>query len=615
MSDRPEPGLAHPTAEVRAHTHMSRRWRHSLIWAIPIVTAAIGGWLAWDTLSQRGPLITLTFQDAQGLQVDQSHVRHKDVDMGVVRKIALTSDLQNVVITVRMNREAEPLLTDKTQFWVVKPRFFAGSISGVETLLSGAYIELLPSTAGGAPKRDFVGLEDPPVLQTDAPGRIFLLQAPRIGSISLGSPVFYRDFTVGEVLGWDIGDMADSVTIHAFVRAPFDQYVHDGSRFWNASGLSLKLGPNGLQVELQSLRAVMLGGIAFDTPPETRATPVSSGNRGFRLYANQEAADTAAYTRRIPCVAYLGASVAGLSPDSVVTLHGLPVGHVNQVQLQYDAADDRIVVPVHFEVEPERIARMPAELVDGNMQTAMAALVQRGLRVRLESASLITGQKQLTLDYVPDAPAVALRMQGDNFVIPTLGNGGDDPISSAGALMAKLSAIPFEQIGDNLNKTLQGTSEIANSEQLKRSLATLQATLAGVQDLVKRVNSGVGSGIAAAALARGRAGGYSEAHQPPGRLGGCRLRRRLAVQPRGRSAAGAAHRCGAFGARAVRSAGAASGSADTRPHRPGAVGSIKGSTTLYRPSGRRIREDGLQHAPRYRIQPGDKLRIAHLPAR
>ena len=156
MSDQPQAGPPHPTAAVRARS--SRRWRFSLIWAIPIVTAAIGGWLAWDTLSQRGPLITITFQTAEGLQAGQSHVKHKDVDMGLVESIALTKDLQHVDVTVRMNREAEPLLTDKAQFWVVKPRFFAGAISGLETLLSGSYIELLPSAAGG--KRE-AGLRRP----------------------------------------------------------------------------------------------------------------------------------------------------------------------------------------------------------------------------------------------------------------------------------------------------------------------------------------------------------------------------------------------------------------------------------------------------------------------
>jgi paraquat-inducible protein B len=373
---------------------------------------------------------------------------------------------------------------------VVKPRFFAGAISGIETLLSGSYIELQPSAAGGTPKRDFIGLEDPPVLQSGIPGHTFLLQATRIGSISLGSPIFYRDFTVGEVLGWDIGDMAESVTVHAFVRAPFDAYVHDGSRFWNASGVSLKLGPNGLQLQLESLRAVVLGGIAFDTPTEARVTPVSGENHKFRLYADQQDADAAAFTRRIPCIAYFDGSVSGLSPDAAVTLHGIPVGQVESVGLQYDKSVDRVLVPVRFEVEPQRVGNMPI-LLGSNVQAQMAELVHRGLRVRLESASLITGQKQLTLDYLPTAPEATLRMEGDSFVIPVLTSGGGDLASSAGALMAKLSAIPFEQIGDNLNKTLQGTGDIANSPDLKQSIAMLQKVLAGVQDLVARLNAGV----------------------------------------------------------------------------------------------------------------------------
>src|SRR6202012_2378129 len=186
MSDQPQ-SPPQPTAVIRSGIVHKRRW--SVIWAIPIVTVVIGGWLAWRTLSERGPLITVTFETAEGLQADQSHVRHKDVDMGVVQKVGLTPDLRRVQVTVRMNREAEPLLTDKAQFWVVRPRFFAGSISGLQTLFSGSYIDLLPSSEGGAPTSSFVGLETPPVLQSDIPGRTFLLRANRIGSLNLGSPI------------------------------------------------------------------------------------------------------------------------------------------------------------------------------------------------------------------------------------------------------------------------------------------------------------------------------------------------------------------------------------------------------------------------------------------
>ena len=252
MSDPPGgagPASQPPSAVVRSR--IDRRRRLSLIWSIPVVTALIGAYLAWTTLSQRGPLITITFESAEGLQADQSHVRHKDVDMGVVQNVVLSKDLQHVIVTVRMNREAEPLLTDKAKFWVAKPRFFAGSLTGLQTLISGAFIELLPSGEGGTPTTEFVGLENPPVLQSDVPGRTFLLRAPRLGSLNLGSPVLFRDLTVGEVLGWDIGEMASNVTIHTFVRAPFDGYVHDNSHFWNASGAAVQLGANGLQVQLE----------------------------------------------------------------------------------------------------------------------------------------------------------------------------------------------------------------------------------------------------------------------------------------------------------------------------------------------------------------------------
>ena len=152
MSDQPG---QHPTATVGART--SSAWRFSLIWVIPIVTAAIGAWLAWDTLSQRGPLITITFQTAEGLQAGQSHVRYKAVDMGLVEHIALTQDRQHVAVTVRMTSEADILLTKGTQFWVVKPRFFAGSISGLETLFSGAYIGMLPAKQRRRPEKRLHG--------------------------------------------------------------------------------------------------------------------------------------------------------------------------------------------------------------------------------------------------------------------------------------------------------------------------------------------------------------------------------------------------------------------------------------------------------------------------
>jgi paraquat-inducible protein B len=482
MSDK------HPTALVRSK--IDHKSRLPLIWAIPVVTVIIGAWLAWSTLSQRGPLVTITFETAEGLQAELSHVKHKDVDMGVVQSIALTKDLKRVKVTVRMNREAEPLLTDKAQFWVVRPRFFAGAISGLQTLFSGSYIDLLPSATGGTPTRAFAGLENPPVLQTDTPGRTFLLRANRLGSLNLGSPIMFRDLEVGEVLGWDVGEMARDITIHAFVRAPFDRYVHENSRFWNASGATVNLGPNGLQLQIESLRAVVLGGVAFETPDDPALTAESRTDQPYPLYENKEAADASTYKRSLPFVANFTGSVSGLAAGSPVTLRGLKIGEVSSVSLLYDQALDNVIVPVHFTLEPGRIAMLDLPRDDG-LDTRMQDLVHRGLRVKLESSNILTGQKQLAMDLYSNAEPGELSKQGDAFVIPVLGGGSDDVATAATSLVNRLNSIPFESIGKNLDQTLAGANALMNDKQLGESITELKATLASTQVLVNNLNHGM----------------------------------------------------------------------------------------------------------------------------
>jgi paraquat-inducible protein B len=471
------------------HSKLEHKRRLSWIWSIPLVTLAIGGWLAWKTLSDRGPLITITFQTAEGLAVNQSHVRHKEVDMGMVTKIALSPDLKRAVVTVRMNKEAEPLLTNKAQFWVVKPRFFAGNFEGLSTLFSGSYIDLLPSGEGGTPERSFTGLEDPPVLQSDVPGRTFLLNAQRIGSLNLGSPIMYRDFVVGEVLGWDIGTMARQITVHAFIRAPFDHYVHDDSRFYSISGASLKFGSNGLRLEVESLRAILFGGVGFTTPGSS-PDKESATDREFKLYSDREAADSSLYARSVPFVAKFTGSVAGLEAGSSVTLHGLKIGEVESLGLVYDQATDSVVAPVHFKLEPERVAslNLPEK---GDLDAKMQQLVHRGLRIKLESSNILTGSKQLAMDVFPDAPAAELTKENDSYVIPVLDGGGEDVMTAASNLVSRLNSLPFESIGQNLNQMLAGANKLANDKQLPEAIASLQVTLASAQTLVNNLNHGV----------------------------------------------------------------------------------------------------------------------------
>ncbi len=484
------PPQARPQPRAVVRTSVPRRWRVPAIWLIPLAAAGIAAWLGLNAISKEGPNITISFQTAEGLQAGQSQLKFRDITFGTVQRFQLSPDRRRVLITVSTTKEAEPLLTDGAAFWIVKPRLFAGSVSGLETLVSGAYLQMRPATnSNAAPRREFVGLEEPPVLESEVPGRTFLLTADRIGSVTLGSPIFYRDLTVGEVLGWDIGDMARTVVVHAFIREPYDKYVHDNSHFWNASGLSVKLNGSGVDVELESLRAVLLGGVAFETPGND-GTPVSGDNHQFPLYANQEAAENAVYGRHIPLVAYFPGSVRGLGRGADVTLHGLKIGSVTAVGLTYDAAQDTVFAPVHFDVEPERLAGI-GNHVNDDPATVMADLVRRGMRVSLQSANLLTGQMLVAVEFLPNAPPATISREGTDIVIPTTQTGGFEGLQAGAAdLMAKVNTIPFDEIGKNLQQTLQGLNTVANGPQLRNALASLAATMVSVQDTVRKLDAG-----------------------------------------------------------------------------------------------------------------------------
>jgi paraquat-inducible protein B len=474
---------------VSATTRRSRRV--SAIWLIPLIAVAIGAWLAWDTLSKEGPTITISFETAEGLQAGQSQLKFRDIQLGTVHSLALSADHAHVLVTIATTRQAEPLLTSDTQFWVVKPRLFAGNVSGLSTLVSGSYIGMLPGKAGDTSKRDFVGREDPPLLVSNEPGHTYLLKTGQLGSVTLGSPVFFRDISVGEVLGWDLGDMAESATVHVFVRAPYDKYVSDQTRFWDASGLSVKVGGNGVEVQLESLRALLLGGIAFDTQKGSAQAAASADGHVFPLFVNKDAAEAASYSRKIALVGYFPGSVRGLAAGADVTLHGLKVGQVTDVQIIYDPAKQEILAPVHFEVEPERIVGIGRHAVT-DVGAAVDMLVGRGMRATLQSANLLTGQMLVALEFVPDAPPATVTRQDGAFVIPTSDSGSISGLeASAAELLRKVNSIPFDSLGRNLDQTTAGLNDLVNGAQMKQVMTSLNTTLSSARDMVRNLDAGL----------------------------------------------------------------------------------------------------------------------------
>lgn len=474
-----------PTAQLKKHG------RFSPLWFIPLVAAGLVVYLTIHTLAKHGPTITLTFKTADGIVAEQTQVRYKDVALGTVSDVKLADDMSHVIVKVSMDADAKPLLTDTARFWVVRPRF--GSISalgaGLETLVSGAYIQIDPGQTRGKKTKEFTGLEEPPGVRSDQPGRVFTLRASRLGSLSTGAPVFFRDVTVGEMLSYDIGDGKGPVAVRIFVKEPYDKFVHPGTRFWNASGISVGMGAEGLHVEMESLQSVISGGIAFETTAEGSKAPPADENETFRLFDDKARADAAQYVQNWHYVTYFETSIEGLAKASSVQVFGVQVGTVRDVSLEYDKSGGQLKVRVTFDIQPERVT--PDKYDDDISPEVMRALVTKGLRVVLTSSNFLTGQKVLSLQYVPGAKKAEVSEEGKLMVVPSQAGGLDNITSSLSDIASKLDKIPFEEIGEHVSSTMAGLDKTVNGQDLKSSLSDLAQTLAEAKKIVKEADRGM----------------------------------------------------------------------------------------------------------------------------
>ena len=478
-----------PTAP-EAH---SRPTRFSLIWLIPILVVAIGAYLGWTTLSRQGPEITIQFDSADGLTSGQTQVKHIAVALGTVQGIDLSHDLQHVDVRVRMSSESAPLLTDHAKFWVVRPRLSGASISGLETLVSGAFIAIDPGPPGGVAQTRFEGLDAPPGVRSDEPGSTFTLTTGSLGSLGQGSPMFFRDVTVGEVLGYKMpSDGRGPIPVQVFIRSPYDRFVRRDTRFWDVSGLRLDLNGGDLHLQVESLQALLSGGISFGLPAQRRdkEAEVAPPNSAFKLYSSKQAADNAGYQQRFHLVTYLRTSVKGLDISSPVDMFGLQVGNVTDVRLMIDPRTGDARVRVEMEVQPERVLS-EQDLHGDSIFSTTQALVNRGLRAETDSSNLLTGASMISLTFVPKAKPVAITREGDAIVLPSQAGGLAGITDSLSTAADKLAALPIEQIGDNLNNLLAHTDAAVGGPQVKQALVELNRTLASLDALSNHANQGL----------------------------------------------------------------------------------------------------------------------------
>lgn len=464
------------------------------VWLIPLAAILIVGWLAISDWLDAGPTITIAFRSAEGLEAGKTRVKYRDVDIGVVKQVRLAPDRKGVIVIAEMANEARPLLVEDTRFWVVRARLSGGEISGLSTLLSGSFIGI-DGGQSETTRRDFTGLENQPVVTLDESGRQFRLNANTLGSLEVGSPIFLRRVRVGQVLGADLAPDGRALTLRVFIRAPYDRLVTTNTRFWHASGLDVSVDAGGVRLHTEALLAVIVGGIAFETPAEALPgppTPPAAEGTSFTLFDSQASALKRADWQTLEYTATFADSVRGLAVGAPVEFKGFVVGEVAAVDIVFDEKISRFVFPVRMRIYRDLAAttsprpgaasgpRFPLE------QLLAPRAVERGLRAQLRSSSLLTGQRYVAVDFFPELRGEKLAVAPNE--IPTARDSFGELEASVSRIVKRLESVPFDQVAADLQRTLASLDRAVNTTEqtIKRFDTELVPSARGMLDEAQR---------------------------------------------------------------------------------------------------------------------------------
>jgi len=459
-----------------------KRLRISIIWIIPLLAALVAVGIVVQRVRSEGPTITIVFKDAEGIEAGKTFIRYKDVRIGIVSTVELSEDYTKVLVKAKIAKHAAGLIVADAKFWIVEPRISLSGVSGLGTLLSGNYIGFQAGKSSDSQSL-FFALDEAPII-TDQPGRQFVLKSPTLGSLGVGTPVYYRRLNVGQVTGFGLTPGGQSVDVSIFVHAPYDKYVTTDTRFWNVSGVNVTLDADGLRVRTESLAALLAGGVAFDVPEFlTRGQPAPA-NMVFTLYRYRAIAmkEPDAGERRY--VLNFNESVRGLSVGAPVTLFGLQVGEVTEVGLAFDPARAAFHPRVVVTFSPDQLTGNPAPGQQASTTKAMAdpqarlrllrrMVDERGLRAQLRTGSLLTGELYVAFEYFPEAPKAKVDWKQNPLELPVIPGSLASIEAKVGNILNKIDRMPLDAIGS----------------EVRTALATLNQTLKDADTLVNRVDA------------------------------------------------------------------------------------------------------------------------------
>lgn len=464
MNEKTDPGS--PSV---AQAAIGEKPKFSLVWVVPIVAAIIGAWLVYKAITEEGPTITIVFQTGEGLTAGKTKVKYRSVEVGTVENIELSKDLEHVVVTAKMAPGAKDYLREGTRFWVVRARVTAGEVQGLGTLLSGAYIGIDP-VSDGRKTKEFIGLEKAPVIETDQAGRQFRFTTRELGSLAVGAPIYYRQFSVGRILDYRL-ELDGTITGEMFIEAPYDQLIKENTKFWNASGVEASLTAEGFHVDTQSLTSILIGGIAFETPQTLDQRAEVPENHEFFIYANRLESLQREYKIQKHFVMIFNESVRGLTIGSPVEFYGLKIGEVVDISFEVDYEEMTLRVPVLVRIEPERLVPSGEE---DKLGQERGDLIARGWRAQLATGNVLTGGKIINLVLDPDTPASEGGEWKGYPTFPTVPSSLRNLASDVGRIVDKIEDIPFDQIGENLSETLASINRIVSDPELMEAITSLR---------------------------------------------------------------------------------------------------------------------------------------------
>ncbi|WP_339468509.1 PqiB family protein [Pseudomonas sp. EL_65y_Pfl1_R83] len=474
----------------------TRRFSVSLVWIVPIVAVLVGISLVVHSVLQQGPTIILNFKTGSGLTANKTEVKYRNVVIGQVTEVALSDDQKSVNATVKLAKQADSFTRADSQFWVVRPRIGAGGVSGIDTLLSGDYIGADIGQSDTRAKQ-FTGLENPPPITYGEPGKRFTLHTQNLGSLDIGSPVYYRKIEVGQVVAYKLDAEGKGVDIEVFVHAPNDVYVTENTRFWNASGIDLSVGANGFALKTESLSSMLVGGIAFLAPPYSPNDKPAGEERTFELFDDQLAALAPPNGQGQYMSLRFDQALRGLKIGAPVEFLGVEFGKVVSINLDFDAKKRSFPLNVGIVIYPQLLGQAHTKLLktmnhDPNDEAAgvrlIGSFIENGLRAQARSGNLLTGQLYIALDFYPKAEKVAFDPKARPVSIPTIPGNLEQLQEKLENIVNKINQLPIERIAGNLDSNLVELRKGLTQFNAK-TLPSVQNTLADVSKTLQSANS------------------------------------------------------------------------------------------------------------------------------